>query len=160
MHDTDLARAVTAAVAYVAMLSGHYLGDQWVQTSKQACRKGLDCNPPRVALWHCAKHVATWTATTTVFFLAASWWLHLPVRPGWLAAGVAVNAVTHFVADLRTPLLWLARLTGSIGYIEHVQVMRPSGAEKGGPGTALFHLDQAWHLAWLLPAALLIAGPA
>jgi hypothetical protein len=157
----DLVRTITAVLAFCAMLAGHYIGDQWVQTSAQACNKGLGNGASRgCALWNCGKHVAGWTVTTTGFFLAASWWLHLPLRPGWLAAGVTVNAVTHFVADLRTPLLWLARVIGRAGYLGHVQVVRPSGGDAFGPGTAAFHLDQAWHIAWLLVAALLIAGPA
>lgn len=157
----DLVRAITAAVAFAAMLAGHYIGDQWIQTSAQACKKALGGPVSRgCALWHCAKHVVTWTATTTGLLLAAGWWLNLPIRPGWLAAGVAVNAATHFLADLRAPLLWLARTVGRGGYVTHVQVMRPAGADAFGAGTAAFHLDQAWHIAWLLVAALLIAGPA
>lgn len=164
MQHDDLVRAVTTAVAYASMLAGHYVGDQWLQTSAQACKKSLagaaspGAASPGTALWHCAKHVAAWTATTTGFFLGAAWWLHLPIHWGWLAAGVAVNAVTHYVADLRTPLLWLAGLAGKSGYIEHANVQRPSGADRFGPGTATFHLDQSWHIAWLLPAALLVAG--
>jgi hypothetical protein len=161
MQYDDLVRAATAALAFAAMLAGHYIGDQWVQTSGQACKKALNGAESRgCAVWHCAKHVTTWSVTTVVFLVGACWWLHLPVRPGWLAAGVAVNAVTHFVADLRTPLIWLALRLRLGGYIEHAQVVRPAGAERTGPGTGLFHLDQSWHIGWLLVAALLVAGPA
>lgn len=161
MQHEDLTYAVTASVAFYTMLAGHYFGDQWAQTSGQASKKAL--NGPEtapVAVWHCAKHVITWSISTMVFLLVACWWLQLPLRPSWLAAGIAVNAVSHFVADLRTPLIWLARLMRHDGYIEFAQVMRPSGAQKTGPGTGLFHLDQAWHVAWLVPASLLIAGHA
>ena len=161
MQYDDLVRAATAAFAFGAMLAGHYVGDQWIQTSGQACKKALDgVGGNACALWHCAKHVITWTATTVVFLAGGGWWLHLPFKPGWLAAGIAVNMVTHFVADLRTPLIWLARLLGRGGYIEHAQVVRPGGVQGTGPGTAVFHLDQSWHIAWLLVAALLVAGPA
>lgn len=158
----DLTRAVTAALAFAAMLAGHYIGDQWVQTSAQACKKALNGGAGAgCAVWHCAKHVLTWTATTMAFLLGAVWWLHLPLRPGWVAVAVTVNAVTHFVADLRTPLIWFCRLLGMGGYIDHTQVTRAGGQVQGtGPGTGLFHLDQAWHIAWLLVAALLVAGPA
>lgn len=156
----DLVRAVTTAAAFAAMLAGHYIGDQWVQTSSQACKKALDGNGRACAVWHCAKHVITWTAVTVLFLAAAGWWLHLPLRPGWLVAGIVVNAVTHFVADLRTPLLWLGRLLGRSQYLTYAQVMRPAGADRYGPGTAVFELDQSWHIAWLLVAALLVAGPA
>src|SRR6185369_9626725 len=124
MQYDDLVRAATAAFAFGAMLAGHYVGDQWIQTSGQACKKALDgAGGNACALWHCAKHVITWTATTVVFLAGGGWWLHLPFKPGWLAAGIAVNMVTHFVADLRTPLIWLARLLGRGGYIEHAQVV-------------------------------------
>lgn len=161
MHDIDTVRAITALVAFAFGLAGHYAGDQWVQTSGQACNKALNGDGGRMcAIWNCAKHVVTWSAAVTVFIALAGWWLHLPLRPGWLAAGMAVNAVTHFVADLRTPLLWLARLVGRDGYLTAVDVVRRSGPAATGPGTALFHLDQSWHIAWLAVSALVIAGPA
>jgi hypothetical protein len=161
MEHGDLVRAATAAVAFAVMLAGHYIGDHWVQTSGQAYGKGLDrigCNR-KAAVWHCAKHVMSWTATTTLFLLAAAWWLRLPLQPGWLVAGILLNAVTHFVADLRTPLIRLGRLLGRGGYLDHVGVVRPSGPASSGPGTGLFELDQAWHIGWLAVSALLIAGP-
>lgn len=162
-YDVDiLARAALALVAFAFGLAGHYVGDQWIQTGSQACRKALNGGESRrVALWHCAKHVVTWTATVTVFISAAGWWLELPIRPGWLAAGMALNAVTHFVADLRTPLIWLGQLLGRGGYMTSVTVVRVPGgpAEATGAGTALNELDQSWHIAWLAVSALLIAGP-
>lgn len=160
MDPENVTRAIIAAVAFVSLLAAHYGGDQWVQTSDQAGKKSLD-RPgvdKRDAHWHCAKHVATYTATGVAFFLMASLWLDLPVRPGWAVAGFALNAATHYLVDLRTPLLWIARKLGRMGYIDHCQVVRPSGPEKSGPGTGMFHLDQAWHFMWMLPSALLIAG--
>ncbi len=156
----DLLPAVTAVVAYIGMLSGHGIGDHWIQTSEQACKKALDSDETTgCSMRHCAKHVASWTAVTTAFVLAACWWLRLPLEPGWVAAGMTVNATTHFVADLRTPLVWLATRLGRGGYVDFVQVVRPARADQYGPGTAVFHLDQSWHKAWMLPAALLTAGP-
>ena len=161
MHDVDQVRAITFAVAFGAQLAGHYVGDHWIQTGGQAGKKSLAGNGRGCALWHCAKHVTTWTATVTAFLSLAGWWLHLPLHPWWVAAGMAVNAVTHFVADLRTPLVWLGRLLGRGGYIDFVHVARPASADEAtGPGTALFHLDQSWHIAWLFVASLLIAGAA
>jgi hypothetical protein len=160
MQYDDLVRAVTVAVTFCAYLTGHYIGDQWIQTGSQACKKALDGTEARVcAMWHCAKHVTTWTATTVLVLAVAGWWLHLPLRPGWLCAGIALNAVTHFVIDLRTPLIWVANLLGRGMYMEHCQVVRPAGAERTGPGTAVFHLDQAAHIAFLFVAALITAGP-
>ncbi|HWS32249.1 MAG TPA: transcriptional regulator [Actinoplanes sp.] len=161
MQDDDLVRAVIAAVAFGVMLAGHYIGDHWVQTSEQAYGKGLDSENcvPRSAFRHCATHVASWTLTTTLFLLAAGWWLRLPFEPGWLIAGLTLNAVTHFIADLRTPLIRLGRLLGRGGYLDHVGVVRPNGPTASGPGTGLFELDQAWHIGWLAVSALVIAGP-
>lgn len=154
-----LVKAVSAAVAYVAMLAGHGIGDHWLQTGPQACKKPLDGAESRwCSMWHCAKHVATWTAVVTVFVTGAFLWLGLPLRPEWLGAGMALNAATHFVADLRTPLIWLATKMRRASYVEMVQVVRPAGCDRYGPGTAVFHLDQTWHKAWMLPAALLVPG--
>lgn len=162
MEHVELIRAATFAAAFAAQLAGHYIGDQWIQTGGQACKKALDGAGGRAcAMWHCAKHVTTWTATVIVFLSAAGWWLDLPLRPGWVAAGMAVNAITHFVADLRTPLVWLGRLLGRGAYIDFAHVARPGSADEAtGPGTAVFHLDQSWHIAWIFVASLLIAGPA
>jgi hypothetical protein len=162
-YDIELvARAALALVAFAFGLAGHYVGDHWIQTSPQACRKALNGGDSRtVAMWHCAKHVVTWAATVTVFIAGAAWWLHLPLRPGWLIAGMTLNAVTHFVADLRTPLIWIVRLVGRGGYVDNCHVVRTAGApaETTGPGTAAFELDQSWHIAWLAVSALVIAGP-
>jgi hypothetical protein len=161
MHYLTVTQALTTLIAFGFGLAGHYIGDHWIQTHGQACNKALDrpgCHIPS-AVWACAKHVITWSATVTGFVALAGWWLALPLRPGWLAAGMTVNAVTHFVADLRTPLIWLGRLAGRGSYIDHIQVNRGKTVEKVGPGTALFHLDQAWHIGWLAVSALLIGGP-
>lgn len=162
MHDIDLiARAVLALTVFAFGLAGHYVGDHWVQTDGQACKKSWAAQTRACAVWNCAKHVATWTATVTVFVCAAGWWLELPLRPGWLAAGMAVNAVTHFVADLRAPLIWMAtKLFGRTGYIDYGNVVRSSGTASTGPGTALMELDQSWHIGWLAVSALIAAGPA
>lgn len=157
----DPAPAATAAVAFFAMYAAHGVGDHWMQTCGQAAKKALDgAESTASAVWHCAKHVLTWTATLAVFLAVAGWWLGLPLRPGWVAAGLALNAVTHFVFDLRTPLVWLVEhVARRGGYIAHVQVVRPAGVERTGPGTAIFHLDQSAHVAVLFFAALLTAGP-
>lgn len=159
-HDVTTA-ALTALVAFCFGLAGHYVGDHWVQTSAQACEKALDrpgCNI-LVALYACAKHVLGWSTTVAVCIVGACWWLGLDLRPGWFAAGMALNAVSHFVADLRTPLIWLGGKLGRAGYIAHSQVHRGKAVEKTGPGTALFHLDQSWHILWLAVSALVMAGP-
>jgi hypothetical protein len=160
MNDIDLVRAATTGVAFAALYAGHYLGDQWIQTAAQACKKSLDRPDAKTleAHWHCAKHVFNYTLSGLLMFLGAAAWLNLPVRPGWLAAGIALNAITHYVVDLRSPLMWMAKKVGRMGYVEHCQVVRPTGPERVGPGTGAFHLDQAWHFIWIFFSALLIAG--
>lgn len=164
MHDVDItttAATLTALIAFCFGLAGHYVGDHWVQTSAQACDKALDrpgCNV-LAALLACARHVLGWSTTVSMCIAGACLWLGLPMRPGWFAAGMLLNAVSHFAADLRTPLIWLARRLGRGGYLDHVQVHRGKTVEKTGPGTALFHLDQSWHILWLGVAALVMAGP-
>jgi hypothetical protein len=163
MHYDDQVRAVVTAVAFAAMLAGHYVGDHWIQTCKQACTKPLGgTTSTRVAVFACVRHVVTWGLTVLAALVGAAAWLNLPLRPGWVAAGMALNMVTHFVIDLRVPLIWVARLLGRTSYIEHVQVHRGEkvGVERSGPGTALFHLDQAAHIAFLFLSTLIMAGPA
>lgn len=153
MHPDDIIRAVTAAVAFVAMYAAHMVGDHWTQTQHQSTCKALNGEerPTWVSHWNCAKHVATYIVTAVVFLAAAWWWLDLPMRLGWTAAGLAVSAVTHYVADLRTPLRWLAELIGP-GKISFYRVA--SGGINGS-----YLLDQSWHIGWLFVASLIIAGP-
>jgi hypothetical protein len=160
MDHEDITRALIAANAFVALFCAHYAGDQWIQTGAQACEKSLEGAASRaVAHWHCAKHVMTYTLTGLIFLLGLAAWLDLPLHAGWVAAGLGVNAVTHYIADLRSPLRWMAEKVGRGGYVKHVRVIRPTGEEDTGPGTAMFHLDQAWHFIWLVIAVALIAGP-
>lgn len=159
MDIQDLTRVATAAVAFISFFAGHYAGDQWIQSSKQAAGKSLDAAASAAsAHWHCAKHVFTYILTGVVVFALLAFWFHLPVRPGWLVLGVSVNAATHYLVDLRTPLRWLAGKFGKTGYINHCRVSRPTGIEATGPGTGLFHLDQAWHFFWIVISSAIIAG--
>lgn len=146
----DLVRAVTVAVAFAALYPAHLVGDHWMQTEQQAgCKSLAGDGPARTALWNCAKHVLSYETTAVVFLAAAVWWLHLPVRPGWWAAGLAVSAVTHYVADLRTPLRWLCERSGRTVFYRL--------ADHGMNGAYL--LDQSWHIGWLFVSALMVAGP-
>jgi hypothetical protein len=125
---------------YAALLSGHWLGDHWAQTDHQATTKGERTRTGRRA---CAAHVATLTACQAVMLALVA------VSEGGggglvqVVLGLAVNAVTHYWADRRRTLEGLAHLTGKGGYY----------ARGGAP-----HLDLAWHMGWLLPAALIISA--
>lgn len=142
--------ALFATVA-VTLTAGHYVGDYWVQTGGQAAGKG---GPGWAGRRACAAHVATYTLTLAAFLAAAWWRLSLPLAPASVAAGLAVSAVSHYAADRRRPLERLA------GWLGRTVVPGKLGFYRSGDGLAsgAAHLDQAWHLAWLFAAALVIAG--
>jgi hypothetical protein len=134
--------AADFAAAFGALYAAHSVADHWVQTQHQADCKGQPGWPGRLA---CAAHVATYTLTAAValaLVAAVTGW-----RPGLLPvlAGLAVSAVTHYIADRRTPLRWLADRLGK----------DRDWLERGG---GMYALDQSWHVGWLGVAALLIAA--
>jgi hypothetical protein len=138
---------VFAAVA-IALLAGHQVGDYWVQTDRQAARKGLPGWPGRAA---CAAHVATYTLALAGCLALAGWWLALPLSAAWVSAGLAVSAVTHYAADRRRPLARLAALIPGHARFWQAGTGLASGAA---------YLDQAWHWSWLFVSALVITGDA
>lgn len=127
---------------FAALYAAHQVADHWIQTQHQADHKGLPGWRGRVS---CAAHVATYTATAlvaVVALVAVSGW-----RPGaWsLAVGLSVSAVTHYIADRRVPLRWMAdRLRKN-----------PAWLERGG---GMYAMDQSWHVGWLWVATLVIAA--
>lgn len=138
--------AATFAAVAVTYLAAHEVADYWVQTDTQAQRKGLSGGPGRRA---CAAHVATYTATLGGCLAVTARTLGLPLRARRVALGLAVSAVTHYVADRRAPLRQLAQATGKGGFYS-----RGEGLASGAAA-----LDQAWHIGWLFAAALLTARP-
>lgn len=142
----------TFAAVFAALYAAHALADHWIQTGRQAMTKGLPGWPGRRA---CAAHVATLTATMAAALgalVAAG--AHLAPWP--LVVGLAVNAVTHYWADRRTTL---ARLAAALGKAEFYRLGAPRPGRDDNPtlGTGAYALDQAWHMAWLFAAALIIA---
>lgn len=136
--------AITFAVVFAVYFVAHHVADYWIQSDWQARTKGAAGWTGRAA---CAAHVATYTLTLAAFLALAAWWLALPVSPGRAAAGLAVSALTHYFADRRRPLAKLADRTGK-GTFYRAGEGLASGAA---------HLDQSWHLAWVLIAALITA---
>ncbi|GAA3831669.1 hypothetical protein GCM10022380_57790 [Amycolatopsis tucumanensis] len=133
----------------------HPYCDQILQSSEDATKKGLS---GREGAKHCARHVATYTAGQTVASVAVTSVLgyRLPLRA--LAAGTAVNAVTHYVIDRREPFKRFLRskFVGKGGYLAHATVQRREGVvDEGGPGTALMEMDQAAHRLIGVAASLL-----
>ncbi|MGW1021933.1 transcriptional regulator [Streptomyces niveus] len=156
---TDSA-AVFAAV-FAALFVGHSVGDHWVQSSCQAARKGLPGWTGRLAD---TRHVLGLTLTKGVALVAAVAVLDLKLTAAGLVAGLGVDAVTHWWADRRTTLAWLAKVCGkaefySLGTGAHpVHPVTVKGTPAATLGTGAYALDQSFHHVWLFVAALIIAG--
>ncbi|WP_018683680.1 DUF3307 domain-containing protein [Actinokineospora enzanensis] len=135
--------AVTFAVLLPALLVAHQVGDHWAQTDHQAVAKGRRDRSGRMA---CVGHVASYTVVTAGTVAVLWWLLGLPVTPVGFVAGQAISAVTHYWADRRFTLSWLARVAGKGAF-----------ARLGGPLGGGYILDQSWHQLWLLVAALVTA---
>ncbi|BCJ44707.1 hypothetical protein GCM10010168_15200 [Actinoplanes ianthinogenes] len=146
------AAGVFAAV-FVALYVAHQFADHWVQSQHQADCKGRPGWPGRIA---CAAHVATYTATALFALAALRWSLDLDLSPGRVAAGLAVSAVTHYIADRRTPLKRLADLCGA-GRFYTLGIPRPGHDDNPSLGTGSYALDQSFHYLFLFIAALVIA---
>ncbi|MFD8516566.1 hypothetical protein ACFV27_37180 [Streptomyces antimycoticus] len=129
----------------------HTWADYWGQRDKDAQAKGLPGREGRTA---CARHVASHTAHLGVALLTANQLLDLNIKPKRLAAGLAIAAGTHYLADRSgghwkdtepsTFLVRAAHRLGKQGWIQNDPTAGP-------------HLDQAWHRAWHLLVATIIA---
>lgn len=150
------------AAVFATVYAAHHVGDQWVQTRHQALTKG---SPGWVGRRACLGHVASYTLTAVVMLAVVALVLDLDVTVGGVAAGQAVSAATHYWADRRTTLRALAE---RLGHGDYYQVGMPRPGLPGvvsdsgeavafdnlTTGTGAFHLDQSWHLFWLLVTAL------
>lgn len=148
----------TGAVTFAALLPGlvvaHQVADHWVQTDYQALHKADPGWPGRRA---CARHVATYTAVTAGVVVALWLALGLAITPVGFVAGQVVSAGTHYWADRRATLARLARAVGKSEMWEQLGQPRPDRDDLTTLGTGVYALDQSWHGAWLLVAALLTA---
>lgn len=141
----------------------HPLCDHVVQRSADAMAKGrggpdASAAERRAARAACVRHVASYSIVQVAALTAVT--RALGVRLPWSAitAGTAVNAVTHYVIDLRWPLRKIMAWCGKAGYLEHAVVTRRGGlVEDTGPGTALYECDQATHRACSVLAAVVTA---
>lgn len=133
---------------YAALHAGHLVGDYWCQTNHQAEVKG---KPGRDGHRACLRHVATLTATQGAFLGLACWTTGERLSWRLVAAGLAVNAASHYVADRRRPIRWLA---------DRLEWTGKGTFYRSGDGLAsgAAHLDQAWHIGWAAIASAIIAG--
>ncbi|WP_445047203.1 hypothetical protein [Streptomyces drozdowiczii] len=146
-----MSKAEMATAAYIALLAGHDVGDHWIQTDRVAISKGA---PGREGMLACARHVATYTASQALTLYAANRVLGLGVNRRRALAGLAISAVTHYVADRQgghwrdeqpRGIVRLAARTGHAGWLQR------------DPGAG-YLLDQSWHKGWIAIAAAVIGA--
>ncbi|WP_405750000.1 transcriptional regulator [Streptomyces sp. NBC_00012] len=152
--------AATFAAVFIALFVGHSVGDHWIQTSVQSADKG---RPGRVGILADTRHVLGLTITKGVALLAVVALLDLRISVLGVTAGLLLDAATHWWADRRSTLAWLAKVTGkaefhSLGTGSHpAHPVTADGDPAGHLGTGAYALDQSFHHVWLLVAALIIA---
>jgi len=150
--------AGTFAATFAALYAAHRVGDEWIQTHHQACTKGADGWAGRRA---CAGHVASYTAAQAIALAAVRWGTGAPITSRRAAAALTVSAVSHYVADRREPLRRLAEAMQprfGKGDYYHLGEPRPGLDDPPTLGTGAVALDQAWHVGWLLVAALTVSA--
>lgn len=145
--------ATTFASVFIALYVGHSMGDHWVQTSHQSAHKG---RPGWVGRLADARHVTTLTLTKLAVLIPAAALLGLHLSVPGVVVGLAVDAASHWWADRRTTLAWLARVTGK-GEFYRLGAPRAGRDDNPHIGTGAYALDQSFHHLWLLVAALIIA---
>lgn len=145
--------AATFASVFIALYVGHSMGDHWVQTSHQSAHKG---RPGWVGRLADARHVTTLTLTKLAVLIPAAALLGLHLSVPGVVVGLAVDAASHWWADRRTTLAWLARVTGK-GEFYRLGAPRAGRDDNPHIGTGAYALDQSFHHLWLLVAALIIA---
>ena len=146
--------ASTFAAVFVALYVAHSVGDHWVQTSHQSAHKG---RPGWVGRLADARHVATLTATKVAVLLPVVWLLDLHLSVLGMVAGLGIDAVTHWWADRRSTLAWLAKVTGK-GEFYRLGAPRSGRDDNPHIGTGAYALDQSFHHLWLLVAAVIVAA--
>lgn len=145
--------ALTFAVTAPTLLTAHTIADHWIQTGHQAATKHRrDWSGARA----CGAHVATYTATTAAFVVLTWTLLNLHITPLGFALGQTTSAVTHYWADRRYTLRWLAQLTRRSAFY-NLGTPRPHHDDNPTLGTGAYALDQSYHWAWLFTAALITA---
>ncbi|MGK5674079.1 DUF3307 domain-containing protein [Micromonospora sp. URMC 106] len=151
--DPTGAHAATFAAVFVALYVAHQVADHWVQTQHQADCKGQPGWPGRIA---CAAHVATYTLTAVVALAAMLLATGLRLDPWGVAVGLTISAVSHYIADRRTPLKRIATALGAAQF-HALGAPRPDRDDNPSLGTGAYALDQSWHIAFLFVAALFCA---
>ncbi|MEN3540981.1 hypothetical protein AAH991_38110 [Microbispora sp. ZYX-F-249] len=100
--------------------------------------------------------MATLTVTKVAVLAVVAAVCHLQLTVPYVAVALLVDAVSHFWADRRYTLAWLADLLGKGDYYR-LGAPRPGWNDNVTTGTGAYHLDQSWHVAWLGVGALIIS---
>lgn len=130
------------ATLAIGLILGHLLGDFMIQQHGWSARKA---ERTLYGQAHMAAHVLTYTLACWVAVYAAIHIEGLAIGHGAFAVGMAVNAVTHWVLDLRSPLEWIVRGTGHGGWLDN-------------DPRAMFIYDQVLHVIILILIAFGIAA--
>lgn len=126
-----MSTAGNAAAAYAAMRTAAHVADHWFQTGHQAAHKADAGASGHRAM---AGHIASYAGAQAVALVAADRLLDMRLKPGRIAAAVAVSAATHWFIDRRWPVRKLAEATGKKGF-----------HDLGGPLGGAYILDQSAH---------------
>lgn len=130
------------SAAFIALFAGHHVGDHWAQTDHQAQTKGRH---DRVGRRACAAHTATLTLCQAAALAVVALYGGAAFAPLNLVIGLAVNALSHYWCDRRSTLEGLAYALHRTGKHNYYRV-----------GSA--QLDQAFHMAFLLLSAVIVAA--
>ncbi|MFD8147360.1 hypothetical protein [Streptomyces sp. NPDC059708] len=147
--------AARFAAVYALLAASHEAADYWVQQDGDAVSKGHHGPEGRAA---CARHVASYTATQALALGLAGKYLGLRLTWQRAAAGLAVSAVTHYVAD-RCAGHWREADDNAPALVRFAHRTGKGQWLTRDPGAGPL-LDQAWHKAWIAAAAVITAGPA
>jgi hypothetical protein len=150
----SLAAVSVFAAAFAALYAAHHIGDYWIQTDHQATHKGLTGERSGEGRWACLMHVLTYLLTQNAFLIVMC--AVTGIRPGqWgVLAALLVSGVTHYWADRRWTLEWLANaIPGKANFYR-------LGQTSGSLGTGAWALDQSFHLllSVFVPALIIAAG--
>jgi hypothetical protein len=160
MSTDSTATLAAVAAVFVALYAGHMIGDHWVQTHHQAITKG---GRGWAARWANTKHVASITLTKLVAVAALCAVTGLQVSTWQCALALAVDAASHWWADRRSTLVWLAGRVERAGIngksqFHAIGAPRPGHDDNPSLGTGAYALDQSFHIGWLFITALIIGA--
>lgn len=149
------ANAARFAASYAVLTAAHEVGDYLIQKDHDATTKG---HPGTAGAAACLRHVASYTLTQAAALAAANYFLGLRIHPGRAASGLALSAVTHYVAD-RCNGHWADSSDTAPTLVRFAHKHGKTQWLTRDPGTGPL-IDQAWHKGWIaLAAALTATGP-